>query len=228
MPLPTKSLSRRLLAPGVTLVLLFLLSIASVPMSGQGITTGGVSGTVVDPKGSVVPAAKIAVKSLATGAVYTQTSRDDGSFSVLNLPLGVYSLKISFPGFSDLTVQNVNVTVGTITLGSETLQVGTGVETVEASAVAPLLSTEQSQVAVTLQSEALENLPFGGGFDTVALLTPGVAITHDNSFSNNNGAYGGFSSQGQRGRSNNFEIDGQSLGGRAAGVLLQPGRSDGH
>jgi hypothetical protein len=37
-----------------------------------------------------------------------------------------------------------------------------------------------------------------------------VVITHDNSFSNNNGAYGGFSSQGQRGRSNNFEIDGQS------------------
>src|SRR5262249_24397849 len=32
--------------------------------------------------------------------------------------------------------------------------------------------------------------------------------THDNSFSNNNGA--SFSTNGQRGRSNNFEIDGQS------------------
>ena len=73
-----------------------------------------------------------------------------------------------------------------------------------------MLSTEQSQLSVTLESEALENLPFGGGFDTVALLSPGVAITHDNSFSNSNGSYGGFSSQGERGRSNNFEIDGQS------------------
>jgi hypothetical protein len=199
-------------ASGITFLLLVLLSVAltSTPAQGQGITTGGVSGSVTDPKGAVVPGAKITVTNLSTGAVYTQASREDGAFSVMALPVGAYKLTISSPGFSDLTVNNVSVTVGVLTLGNEQLQIGTGVETVEASAVAPLLSTEQSQVAVTLQSESLENLPFGGGFDTVALLTPGVAITHDNSFSNNNGAYGGFSSQGQRGRSNNFEIDGQS------------------
>ena len=177
---------------------------------GQGITTGGISGTVLDPKGAVVPGAKITVVSAATGASYSQTSGPNGDFSVLALPIGVYKVTIVAPGFSSLEVKQVNVTVGTLTLGAETLQIGQGVETVEASAVAPLLSTEQSQVAVTLQSESLENLPFAGGFDTVALLTPGVSITHDNSFSNNNGAYGGFSSQGERGRSNNFEIDGQS------------------
>lgn len=177
---------------------------------GQGITTGGVSGTVVDPKGSVIPGAKITIVNTATGATYTQTSGANGDFSVLALPIGVYKVTIAAPGFSDLQVKQVNVTVGTLALGSEAMTIGQGVETVEASAVAPLLSTEQSEVAVTLQSESLENLPFGGGFDTVALLTPGVSITHDNSFSNYNGAYGGFSSQGERGRSNNFEIDGQS------------------
>ncbi len=210
MPRTFRSLPRLLAAPGIAVVLLLLLAIAAVPVFGQGITTGGVSGTVVDPKGAVVADAKIEVKSIATGAVYQQTSRADGQFAVQGLQVGVYSLKISSPGFSDLTVQNVNITIGTLALGNEALQVGQGVETVEASAVAPLLSTEESQVAVTLESEALENLPFGGGFDTVALLTPGVSITHDNSFSNSNGSYGGFSSQGQRGRSNNFEIDGQS------------------
>lgn len=176
----------------------------------QGITTGGVSGTVVDPKGAVVAGAKITIVNTATGATYSQSSAPNGEFSVLALPIGVYKLTIEAPGFSSLEVKQVNVTVGTLTLGTEALQIGQGVETVEASAVAPLLSTEQSEVAVTLQSESLENLPFGGAFDTVALLTPGVSITHDNSFSNSNGAYGGFSSQGQRGRSNNFEIDGQS------------------
>lgn len=196
--------------PGLAFLLLLLLSCAVVPMWSQGITTGGVQGTVEDPKGAVLPGAKITIKNVSTGATYTQTSKPDGSFSVMGLPIGAYQMTISSPGFSDLTVNNVNVTVGILTLPAEQLAIGTGVETVEASAVAPLLSTEESQVAVTLQSESLENLPFGGGFDSVALLTPGVAITHDNSFSNNNGAYGGFSSQGQRGRSNNFEIDGQS------------------
>ena len=199
----------RLKVLALCIVLLGALSTINAAF-GQGITTGGISGTVVDPKGAVVAGAKITVVSTSTGATYTQSSGPNGDFSVLALPIGVYKVTIVAPGFSSLEVKQVNVTVGTLTLGTETLQIGQGVETVEASAVAPLLSTEQSQVAVTLQSESLENLPFGGGFDTVALLTPGVSITHDNSFSNNNGAYGGFSSQGQRGRSNNFEIDGQS------------------
>lgn len=199
----------KLKAAFIALLVVIALSVSTMAM-GQGITTGGVSGTVVDPKGAVVPGAKITVVNSATGATYTQTSGANGDFSVLALPIGVYNLTISAPGFSNLTVKQVSVTVGTLALGAEQLKIGEGVETVEASAVAPLLSTEQSEVAVTLQAESLENLPFGGGFDTVALLTPGVAITHENSFSNNNGAYGGFSSQGQRGRSNNFEIDGQS------------------
>ena len=42
----------------------------------------------------------------------------------------------------------------------------------------------------------------------MALLVPGTVQTHDNNFSNTNGE--GFSSNGQRGRSNNFELDGQS------------------
>jgi len=202
--------SRSLLMPTICTALI-LLVLSTLPVAyGQGITTGGIAGTVVDPVGSVIAGANITLTNNATGAKYTQTSRTDGEFNLLNLPIGVYTLTISSSGFSALTVSGVNVTVGTLALGAETLKIGQGVETVEASAVAPLLSTEESELSVTLDSEAIENLPFGGGFDTVALLQPGVAITHDNSFSNYNGAYGGFSSQGERGRSNNFEIDGQS------------------
>ena len=203
-------LSRTLLMPTLCTALT-LTALSTLPVArGQGITTGGIAGMVVDPAGSVIAGATITLTNNATGAKYTQTSRTDGEFNLLNLPIGVYTLTISSTGFSELTVSGVNVTVGTLALGNEALKIGQGVETVEASAVAPLLSTEESELSVTLNSEAIENLPFGGGFDTVALLQPGVSITHDNSFSNNNGAYGGFSSQGQRGRSNNFEIDGQS------------------
>jgi hypothetical protein len=210
MRLHTLRLPRWFHLPETILLLLLLSAIAVTQAIGQGITTGGISGTVVDPKGSVLPGASITATNNATGAKYTQVSRSDGEFSLLTLPLGVYTVTISSTGFEMLTVNSVSISVGTLSLGSEALQVGKGMVTVEASAVAPMLSTEQSQLSVTLESEALENLPFGGGFDTVALLSPGVAITHDNSFSNSNGSYGGFSSQGERGRSNNFEIDGQS------------------
>ena len=52
------------------------------------------------------------------------------------------------------------------------------------------------------------DLPTGGGLDRLTLLIPGVVRTLGDNFSNTNGV--GFSSNGQRGRSNNFEIDGQS------------------
>ena len=206
----TLSLLRRLFLPELILTMLFLSSFAALSARGQGITTGGINGTVVDPAGAVLSGASIAAVNKSTGEKYTQTARANGEFSFQAMPLGSYTVTISVTGFDTLTVNDVNVTIGTLSLGNESMKIGKGMETVEASAVAPMLSTEQSQLSVTLESEALENLPFGGGFDTVALLQPGVSITHDNSFSNSNGSYGGFSSQGQRGRSNNFELDGQS------------------
>src|SRR5215469_9701406 len=120
---------RSFCVPGLTFLLLLLLSVASIPARAQGITTGGVAGTVIDPKGAVVPAAKITITNNATGATYTQTSREDGSFTVAGLPIGTYKMTISSAGFSDLTVNNVNVTIGILTLGNETMQIGTGVET---------------------------------------------------------------------------------------------------
>ena len=70
------------------------------------------------------------------------------------------------------------------------------------------LDTTTSQVSAVFDSQQLESLPLNNGFDEVALLTPGVVPTHDVGFSNTNGV--GISSNGLRGRSNNFELDGQS------------------
>ena len=60
----------------------------------------------------------------------------------------------------------------------------------------------------TFDAQALQNIPLNNGFDTVAELIPGVVSTHAAGFSNTNGD--NFSVNGQRGRANNFEIDGQS------------------
>ena len=78
----------------------------------------------------------------------------------------------------------------------------------DVSAGADLLETTQSQISTTFDTQQVANLPLAGGFDELTLLVPGVVATHANNFSNTNGT--GFSSNGQRGRSNNFEIDGQS------------------
>jgi outer membrane receptor protein involved in Fe transport len=186
------------------------LVISGAHAMGQGITTGGIAGTVVDPTGAVIANATVTATSLETNIQTVQHTRADGEFTIVNLPPGDYSLKIDAAGFEILKIEKVTVAIGQTTLGPQALKIGNH-DTVQVEGdETPLISTTQSQVSSTIGTDQLTTLPFGGGFDTAALLSTGVAITHANSFSNNNGAYGGFSSQGERGRSNNFEIDGQS------------------
>ncbi len=175
----------------------------------QGIITGTITGTIQDPSGAIIPNARIVATNTSTGITQTIMAGGAGDFSFNNLPVGIYNLTVSYTGFSDLNIGNVIVETGKATgLGVRKLATGQAVETVEVSTGASLLETVQSQVTTTFTSEQLQNLPTGGGFDELALLIPGVVSTHGNNRSNTNGA--GISSNGQRGRSNNFEIDGQS------------------
>jgi hypothetical protein len=175
----------------------------------QGITSGTLSGTAADATGAVITGAKVTVTNPATNAVYSATTGPSGSFSFFDVPIGIYVVRIEDKGFTTLALNNVHVDANhTLDLGIQKLQPGAASVTVEVTTSENLLETTQSQISTTFDTEQVANLPLGGGFDEMTLLVPGIVATHDNNFSNTNGT--GFSSNGQRGRSNNFEIDGQS------------------
>ena len=177
--------------------------------SGQGIVTGTLTATVQDSTGAVIVGAKITVTKTDTNTVFTAATNAQGSFSLNDLPVGIYTVKIENQGFSVLTVKDVHVDANrTQSLGIEQLIAGGSTATVEVNAAQTLLETIESQVTTTFDTQQVSQLPVGGGFDELALLIPGVVATHGENFSNTNGT--GVSSNGQRGRSNNFEIDGQA------------------
>ena len=186
-----------------------MLLAPALPIVGQGIVTGSLTGTVEDPSGAVVPGATVTAIDPTKGTPFKATVGSNGSFTLSTLPVGTYDVTIESSGFSNLSLHNVQVSTGKATgLGVEKLGV-TAAATVEVSTAQALIETVQSQVTTTFTSQQVADLPVpGGGFDRLALLIPGVVSTHDAGFSNTNGA--GLSSNGQRGRSNNFEIDGQS------------------
>ena len=184
------------------------LGAGATRLHAQGIITGQLSGTVQDPTGAVVPGATITATNVALGQSFKATANASGEFSLGSLPVGQYRVTIAHAGFADTKVDNVTIETGKTTgLGVEKIAAG-AIETVEVSTAQSLLETTQSQVTTTFDTEQIQNLPTGGGFDELALLIPGVVSTHGNNRANTNGA--GISSNGQRGRSNNFEIDGQS------------------
>lgn len=176
----------------------------------QGITTGNIAGNVLDPQGAVVSGATLTATETSKGSVVTTQSRPNGTFSFPDVPTGTYNIHVEATGFEGYDLTGILVTVGnTSNLHSITLHVGAAIQTVTVQDANQVeLDTSNAQVSTVFGTVELQQLPLANSFDTVALLAPGTARTLMNNFSNANGP--GFSSNGQRGRANNFEVDGQS------------------
>jgi hypothetical protein len=176
----------------------------------QGIITGSINGTVMDPTGAVIPEATVTAVSTSTGTTLQGKSNAQGFFQISDVPLGSYTITITATGFGSGKVDHVQVVAGNATsLGKETLRLGSSMQTVEVDASASdLINTETAQVETTIDSEQVASAPVTGALDNLALMVPGVVNVHMDGNSNTNGI--NFSVNGQRGRSNNSEIDGQT------------------
>src|SRR4029079_8892005 len=72
---------------------------------------GTILGTVTDPNGAVVPGAKVTVKNTSTGLERSTTTDESGNYSVPELPIGPYEVRVEQSGFVASRVENVSVEV---------------------------------------------------------------------------------------------------------------------
>src|SRR5260370_28333060 len=191
------------------LILAILSLFSSASVLGEGIVAGMISGSVLDGQGAVVAGASVRGVQVATSAKFSDKSDCQGYFELKSLPIGLYNLTIEASGFHKLQLSNVVVEAGRSTaLGARTLEVGSPSEVVTVEASVPLVESTSSQIGGTFDSNVVGALPNAGvGFDNLALYIPGVANNGSTNFSNTNGA--AIANNGLRGRSNNFQIDGQ-------------------
>lgn len=143
-------------------------------------TTGSVSVTVVDQTGGFVPGAQLELKDLSTNVLVKAETQSNGTYTFPSLTFGTYSLTISKPGFETQTFQSVVVQTSRVTDIKGTLKVGTTTANVTVeSTETPLVETESSQIADTIDTKQVLNLPFGQGRSIfpLALLTAGWAST---------------------------------------------------
>ncbi|MCY7375905.1 MAG: Plug and carboxypeptidase regulatory-like domain-containing protein [Pyrinomonadaceae bacterium] len=184
-------------------VLSVLVGVSSV--SAQ--TTGNLQGIVRDPNGAVVAGAAVKVTNTGTGQVRETTTNEDGLYRVVNLlPGDSYQIEVTAVGFSTKIVENVAIRLATENSGDIELGVQGASGEVTVTGEAPLINSTQNQLSTSYSEKQLTQLPYNGGsIDNLALLTPGVVTPGDTDFSNGVG----ISANGNRGRSNNFQLDGQ-------------------
>ncbi|MFQ5695193.1 MAG: carboxypeptidase regulatory-like domain-containing protein, partial [Terriglobia bacterium] len=186
------------------------------------VTSGAVSGTVVDSTGAVIPGATVTLTGEGTGVTREQQTNAAGGFLFDRVRNGSYTLTITMQGFRTFRSTGVEVSVGKVSaLGSLALEVGSQVETVEVEVGAlPLMQAESPEIVGRYEARKVADLTWGTfGLDAIAFLTPGVVP----SFGNINTNTTGFGSQiggdtgavpaaaGQRGRSTQFNMDGHEI-----------------
>src|SRR5262245_5548870 len=185
---------------------LFTLLFLAAPLSAQ-VTTGSVQGVVSDPNKGVLANASVKVTNTETGQVREEQTNSQGFYRVTNLiPGKSYKIEINATGFAPKILENVEVLLGTENSLDVSVNVATSQEVIQVTGGATLIETTQSQLSTQYTPRQVTQLPFNGGaVDNLALLTPGVLTPGDTDFTNGVG----ISANGNRGRSNNFQIDGQ-------------------
>jgi hypothetical protein len=161
--------------------------------------TGAIQGSVSDQSGAALPGVTVTVVNTSTSTTRTIVTDAEGLFTAELLPVGPYELTTEIQGFEPKK-NAVELTVGqTVNLRIQ-LGVASVRETVNVSAVAPVLEVTRSQVSSTVGSAAIASLPVNGrNFIDFVLLTPGV--TRDV-------RSGDISFAGQRGTLNSLVVDG--------------------
>jgi Carboxypeptidase regulatory-like domain/TonB dependent receptor len=187
--------------------LLIFLLLAALTALGQTFR-GGIVGTVSDATGASIEGAQVTAKNTGTGLARQTTSDADGNFTFTELPLGTYSITVIKQGFRTEMATYIQVAVEGPQRANVILTPGRVEEKIEVQADVPLVETSSNTLGGTIQTEQFEDLPVNGR-DYMKMLTAVPGATSDPSSVNDSpGSFGVFSVNGNRGRSNNFLLDG--------------------
>lgn len=186
---------------------IFVFAVSPLVAWGQQ-TLGSINGTVTDASNAIIANVQVQVKNLGTGLTVNAKTQNDGSFNIVDLPIGTYSVTISKDGFKTEVHSNILVRGNLATTVNVVLQPGEVTSTITVTGT-PLMNQTDTTNGYTLGTELIQNAPLGtGSFTQLAVLAPGVNAD----LLSGSGANTGLGNQnifanGQRDTSNSFSVN---------------------
>ena len=188
---------------GLTLALAAIAALlfTAVPLLAQvDVTTGRISGQILDDNGAPLPGATVEAKNRDTGLVMIAASDSRGIYRIVSVPVGNYSVAASLQGFVKQGDVRVVITLGSAPTVDFKLRLSTKAESVTVTAEVPVIETTQTASQTTIDSNAIKSLPINGrNFTDFVLLAPNA----QRETSRGNIAIGG-----QRGINTSVTLDG--------------------
>src|SRR5580658_1755939 len=172
-------------------------------------TLGGITGTVTDPGGSVLPDTSVTIVGDQTKLTRTIKTNANGAYDFVNLPIGTYTLTVTYDGFQSQKLPSIPVQADRTATLNVLLKVGQVGTTVEVTAV-PVMNAVDTTNGYVLEDQQIQSIPLPtGSFTGLAILSPGVSAE----LNGGTGVNTGLGNQpiwanGQRDTSNSFLVNG--------------------
>jgi hypothetical protein len=190
---------------------LFLILGINQNSFGQGVTTAGIEGLIMTIQNTPLADANILAIHTPSGTRYGAVSRSDGRFNLPNMRVGgPYTITVSYVGYQDDILQNVNLALGeTRNLSFFLVETGISLEEVVISGmVDATFNSGRTGAFTNVSTDQLSTLPtITRRIGDFTRLTPQAA---------------GSSFAGQDNRLNNITVDG-SYFNNSFGLAGQPG-----
>ena len=197
------------------LAALLSIFLARVPRAFAQQTLGGITGTISDDSGAIVPGATVMIVGEQTKLTRSVDTNDTGAYSFVNLPIGSYTITVTHPGFQTLNIPSIQLQADRTATVNGTLKIGEVGQTVTVQE-APLINAVDTTNGYVMDKGEIDAIPLPtGSFTGLVLQSPGV----NEELPAGTGANAGLGNQpvwanGQRDTSNTFQlngVDGKSL-----------------
>ena len=174
---------------------------ASTSVFAQGVTTGAISGTILNDQGQAVESAQIEVRNRATGARSATNTRSDGRYYIQGLEVGgPYTVTARRIGFAPRDTTDVYIALGQnarvdLRMNTQATQLA-GVQVMGASS--GIISSSHKGIATTITDSVIARFPtLTRNFTDFVALSPQISTKGP-----------GNSGGGQNNRFNGIQIDG--------------------
>jgi hypothetical protein len=207
-----------LLVAGLTLLV-------AAPARAQ--STATLQGTVTDAQGAALPGAAVSVKNVATGVQRDVVTDNHGDYQVASLPVGLYRVEVSAPGFQTQVASDLRLEVARTVVQNFRLKLGGVTEEMTVTAEAPVIESATTSVGQVINQRTVQEIPLNGRhFVDLGLLIPGSVAPQPNGFLTaplrGQGSFA-FNTAGNREDTVNFMINGINLNDQVQNqITFQP------
>jgi hypothetical protein len=189
-----------------------LAVLACVTVRGQNVT-GTITGEVTDQSGAVLSGASVTAMNLDTNVSTNATTNNEGLFRIDFLPIGRYQVTVEAAGFEKSTIPPFSLEVQQTANFNVHMVVGSTSATVNVSAAAPILNTENPTLGSVFTANTISSFPLNGlDFSAVTLYMPGAVTTYgtsgQTSFERSTYNSDTPNFNGNRAQANNYTLDG--------------------